>query len=376
MNKKHMILPGQLFCMFFVSHLIQTITNSPGLQTRENMQNILLGAPVALALAVLSAVPMLVLNARHPQLSVLDLTYYRVGNYGGVLVGALYAAFFLYAPSLAVARYNLYIQTTMLPQASVVLLSAAVVVTACYGAFMGIEALARASGLIFAAVFVSLLFIFSTLTPEIDLRNFGPFGRQGAGAVLDEAFTIVSGLLEIATLAIVFPLAKGKHVKRDFFLWAAGETITIALVAFFCVGVLGAYTGMQMYPFYTISTIARVGSLQRLDALYAAIWTAGLFVKVAFFLISLSLCLTRMKSERAGRIGLVAGAAVILAASVFLSNYPAYISLLATRELSLVLAAVFFTFIPLAVLLADLFRGRKSPRSSVERTKAKAGESN
>ena len=375
MNRKQMILPGQLFCLFFVSHLIQTITNSPGLQTRENMQNILLGAPIALGLAVVSAVPMLILNARYPQLSVLDLSYYRMGKYGGALVGCLYAAFFLYAPTLAIARYNLYIQTTMLPQASVILLSAAVVATACYGAFMGIEALARASGLIFAAVLVSLIFIFSSLTPEVDLRNFGPFGRQGARAVLDEAFTIVSGLLEIAALAIILPLAKGKHVKRDFFLWAIGETVTIGLVAFFCIGVLGTYTGMQMYPFYTISTIARVGSLQRLDALYAAIWTSGLFVKVAFFLISLSLCLTRIKNERAGRIGLVAGAAVILLSSVFLSNYPAYISLLATRELSLLLASVFFMGIPLLVLLVDLLRSKKRPVPK-GRQNSKAGESN
>ncbi len=372
MNQKHMILSGQLFCLFFVSHLIQTITNSPGLHTRDNMQNIILGAPIALAATVLATTPMLVLNHRHPQLNVLDLTYYRLGKYAGVVVGALYAVFFLYAPSLAVARYNLYIQTTMLPQASVILLSVAVVFTACYGAFMGIEALARASGLIFAAVLVSLVFIFAALTPELDSRNFAPFGQDGIGAVLEEAATIVSGLLEIATLAIVLPFAKRKHVKRNFFLWALAETVTIALVAFFVVGVLGTYTEMQMYPFYTISTIARVGSLQRLDALYAAIWTAGLFVKVAFFLIALSLCLTRIKNERAGRVGLVVGAAVILAASVLLTDRPEYISFLATRETSLLLAAVFFLCIPLLVLVVDLIRGRKDPRLSAAQRKSDA----
>ncbi len=361
MNKKHAILSGQLFCMFFVSHLIQTITNSPGLQTRENMQNIILGAPLALAAAALGAAPLLLLNAKYPTLSVLDLTYYHMGKYAGAVASVLYAVFFLYAPSLAVARYNLYIQTTMLPQASVLLLSAAVAVTACYGAFMGIEALARASGLIFAAVLISLIFIFSALTPELDMRNFGPFGQQGTAAVAEEALTIVSGLMEIAVLAIILPLVKGKRVKRGFFLWIAGEVVTVALVAFFVVGVLGTYTGMQMFPFYTVSTVAQVGSLQRLDALYAAIWTAGLYVKVALFLIALSLCLKRMKSERAARTGLVIGAGIILVVSVILSNHPEYISVSANRALSLTLAAVFFTGIPLLVLLVDRIKGRLSP---------------
>ena len=117
MDRKNSISAGQLFCLLFVSHSIVTLTTSPGLQSGESPQNSILAAPVVFLLCTLAALPMLLLSRRHEGMSLLDCARYRLTNLGGIVFCALYGLYFLYAPSIAVARYNVYVSTTMLPQA-------------------------------------------------------------------------------------------------------------------------------------------------------------------------------------------------------------------------------------------------------------------
>ncbi len=133
------------------------------------------------------------------------------------------SALFLYNAALSIARYNVYIKATMLPRASVLILSLAVVGTACYGAFLGIEALARAAGLFFIGILASLIFIFCALVPEVSLLHFSAPGYYGTGPVVKESVTMVSGITEIATmLSMLFyrilpATPKGEPPKPRFY---------------------------------------------------------------------------------------------------------------------------------------------------------------
>lgn len=355
MKKKNTISAGQFFCMLYVSHVINILTNTPGIQSTENMQNILFSTPLSLLVEIFMVIPILLLHRRQRDMNLIDMTRYHIGKWAAAAVAVAYAGLFLYNAALSLARYNIYITATMLPQASIVLLSLAVIATACYGAFLGIEALARASGLIFVAIAASLIFIFCALIPNVSILNFSPPGYYGAAPLLKETASTVSGIMEIATLVVLLPYVKGK-IKHKFFLWSFGEMATVALVAFFVVAVLGDYTTMQIFPFHTASTIAQLGALQRLDALHVAIWTTGLFIKVALFLTALSLSVANLAGEKAGKIALCCGAAVTLIAGLFFTNLPNVIAVIASADVTVILAAVFFTGIPLAVLLVDVVK--------------------
>ena len=352
MDKKNAISAGQLFCLFYVSHSIITLTVTPGLQNGESPQDVILSAPISLLLCLLSALPILALAIRHRGMSLLDCSRYRLGNAGAAVIAVCYGLLYLYIPSIALARYNVFVTTTMLPQASFILLSLAVAATACYGAFMGLEALARASGFIFIAVIASLLFIFCALFVQIDPLNFTPPAYDGAQPIVYGGLSIFSGMMELSLLAVLLPFVKGK-VGKNFLIWSTGETITVALIGFFVSGVLGSYAKTQIFPFYTASTFAEIGALQRLDALFTAVWTCGLFIKVALFLIGFSLCVEGLAGQKAGKRSLFFGAAVVFGVGMILSSNPQLIGLLAGAQVTLPLAVLFFTGFPLLLLCAD-----------------------
>ncbi len=355
MDKKNSISAGQLFCMFFVAHSTAVLTGTQ-LQGAGNPQGLLLAAPFSLLLSMLALIPLFRLCGRHEGMSVLDCARFRFSNAGGAVFCALYGAYFLYTPSIAVARYNIYVCSTMLPQAQFFLLSFAVAATACYGAFMGLEALARASGFIFVAVVAALLFLFCALIPRIDLLNFTPPDTAAWNDAASNGFSVFSGMAELALPAVLLPFTKGKTGGK-FMLWIIGEAVTVALIGFFVTGVLGAYAGTQPFPFYVASTYAEVGSLQRLDALYAAVWTAGLFVRVSAFLIAFSLCVSGLWGEKAGQRSLFVGAAVIFISGTVLSGYPQLLGTLSGTA-STVMAIVFFTALPSVILIADVICSR------------------
>ena len=355
MHQTRTISAGQFFCMLYVSNVINILTNTPGVQSVENMQNIFYGTPLILIASILLCLPILFLHRRHREMNLIDMTRYHVGKWAAVLVAVGYSALFLYNAALSIARYNVYIKATMLPRASVLILSLAVVGTACYGAFLGIEALARAAGLFFIGILASLIFIFCALVPEGSLLHFSAPGYYGTGPVVKESVTMVSGITEIATMVVLLPYVRGK-IKGKFVLWGIGETVTIGLVAFFVIGVLGDYTTMQLFPFHVASTIAKIGSLQRLDALHVAVWTTGLYIKVALFLLALSVSVTNLSGKKAGRIALLVGAAIALATGMLFTNTPSMIAQLASVDITIFLAVVFFALIPLAVLLTDIIK--------------------
>ena len=355
MDKKNSIGAGQLVCLFFVAHSSAVLTGTQ-LQGAGNPQGLLLAAPFSLVLSILSLLPVLLLRTRHEGMSVLDCARFRFSNAGGAVFCALYGLYFLYTPSLAVARYNIYVSSTMLPQAQFFLLAFAVAATACYGAFLGLEALARASGFIMVAIVAALIFLFCALIPRLDLLNYTPPDSAAWNDAAHNGLSVFSGTAELALPVVLLPFAKGRPRGR-FLFWLIGEAVLVVLIGFFVTGVLGSYAATQPFPFYGASTFAEAGSLQRLDALYAAIWTAGLFVRVSVFLIAFSLCISGLWGKKAGKFSLFLGAAVIFATGTVLSGFPQLLAAL-SGSASTVMAIVFFTVLPLMVLAADRLGGR------------------
>jgi len=359
MDKRNSISTGQLFCLFFVAHSTAILTGTQ-LQGAGDPQALLLAAPFSLVLSAICLLPLLRLCSRHEGMSVLDCARFRFSNAGGAVFCTLYGAYFLYTPSLAVARYNIYVSATMLPQAQFFLLAFAIAATACYGAFLGLEALARASGFIFVAIAAALIFLFCALIPRLDLLNFTPPDHAAWNGAAQNGLSVFSGMAELALPAVFLPFTKGK-MQGKFALWLVGEAVTVALIGFFVTGVLGPYAATQPFPFYVASTYAEAGSLQRLDALYAAVWTSGLFVRTAAFLIAFSLCISGLWGEKAGKLSLFLGSGVIFAAGTMLSGYPQLLSTL-SGSASIVTGAAFFTVLPLVILIADEIGSRTERR--------------
>ena len=82
-----------------------------------------------------------------------------------------YGLYFLFICGYNLSFYSAFVSSVMAPKFSLLLLASAVLLTACYGAFRGVEALARASGIIIVIVVACLVFFITALLFKLDPLN-------------------------------------------------------------------------------------------------------------------------------------------------------------------------------------------------------------
>ena len=110
---------------------------------------------------------------------------------------------------------------------------------------------------------------------------------------------------------------------------------------------LGDFSGMVLFPYYTAVTAAQVSILQRLDIVAAAVWLAALLIKTAFIGVLYLHCVGRMLGDKARLPAAVAGGAAVTVAG-FVSGrvYPAAGSAGFIWIVSAVLLGIFAVLLP------------------------------
>ena len=144
---------------------------------------------------------------------------------------------------------------------------------------------------------------------KMDAGNFEPMFYEGAGGSLYGAILFLCRSSSISVMALLLPIVKGKR-KLGFSIWNLGVWLVMTVVFLIMIGVAGDFLKMQIFPLYTVTAMAELGPFQRLDAVFLGVWLTGLFIKIAMDLYLVSLCVTRFLGEKAGRISILAGAAV------------------------------------------------------------------
>lgn len=317
MTKKSVITVPQLFGMLFISRMIVNITYNPYMASQGDVVDHLLSAGIAYLLTFALVIPVYLLYKRRPGMNLADNAYYLLGGKTAIAVVMLYVLYFLLVSCYTLSLFDSFVTNVMSPKVPLLVLSIAIMITACYGAWKGIEALARSSGIILIGVCIALIFLICALLPMIEPENYPPFLYDGPQYMTNGVFLMIARTSCIPVLAMLLPLVKG-NVKKGIFVWNTATYLVIAAMIFTMIGCLGDYLKTQVFPIYAATSVAEIGMFKRLDALFLGIWTTGLFVKMALFLYLISLCFTRMWGKKAGKISILAGGAVIVAVSVLL----------------------------------------------------------
>ena len=177
MTKKPLISVSQLFCMLFISRMVVNLTYNPLLSGGDSSGTTLSPPGFPFVLIFVLFIPIYWLYSRRPGLNLIDDAYFLLGRFGAV-VGVVYGLYYL-----LVCCYTLSSTTFRLErhesQNLLLLLSIAVALSACYGAFKGIEALARTSGIIFFLILASMVFLICALVSEVNPINFTPVFYDG-----------------------------------------------------------------------------------------------------------------------------------------------------------------------------------------------------
>lgn len=358
MTKTNTITAGQLFCMLFISRMVVNITYSPYIAASGEMLDHAISACLSIVVAILISIPIYLLHKRWPRDTLVDRACALTGRFLGALITVFYGLYLLFVCSYDLSFYSIFVTNVMAPKFSLVLLASAVLVTACYGAFRGVEALARASGIIIVIVVACLVFFITALLIQVDSLNYTPLLYDGTEKMWGGVTQMIGRSSCIVFAAMLLPLTKG-NVKKSFFIWVFSTYATLIILILVIVGVLGDYIRTQIFPIYTAASVAQLGIFKRVDALFFAVWTTCLFIKTSLGLHVFSLCVKKILGDKIAKVSIFVGAAAIFAYSlwtVYFENTTFYIYQM-EGVFWITITATFL--IPLLLLVVDGIKYRK-----------------
>lgn len=366
MARKTLITVTQLFGMLFVSRMVVNITYNPFMASDGEIWDHMLSAVGAFLLTFVLVIPVYLLYRRYPRMSITEDAYYLMGKAAFLVVG-VYALYFLLVSCYTLSLFNVFVTNVMSPKVSLVVLSIAVTATACYGAFKGIEALARTSGLVLIGICAALVFLVCALAPRMEMDNFPPLMYNGPKSTVNGVLLMLSRTSSVPVLAMLLPFAKG-NAKKGIAVWNTVTYLSIAGLITVMVGALGDFLKTQIFPIYAATSIAEIGIFKRMDALFLGIWTMGLFIKLALFLLLFSMCVAHMLGRKAGRISILVGGALVAAAGVWVADSRELAR--SIYDLRFLLVATLLTSIVLPVLLLIVDSIKKRRKGNKRETEA------
>lgn len=354
---RHKISSPQFFVMMFVSRVVVTIALNARFLGGETMLDSIVSYVLAMALGFLIALPVWLLQKRCPGKNVGEAAQSLWGR-TGKLVPALYILYFILVNGASLGLFQIFLLDTVNPEFSSALTIAAILAVALYGAFRGIETVARCAACVFVILLAGVGLVFSIVAFRFDPENLEPLFVNGFSQTLQGVLLFTARTSIFADMAVLLPMVKGRKL-RGFAWWAAGTAAFVSLLLLLLQGCLGRYAATQNFPVYTLSSITEVRSMQRLDAVFVGIWMTGLIIKLACDGYACRVCFSSISGKRQPGLSVVLwGLAVLLLAFSTAGNQLVQGILLNT---GLLFCCTIFTgfLLPLFVLAGDGLKHRK-----------------
>ncbi len=318
MEKRPAISVGQLFSMLFISRMVVSMTYGTLLTGDSDIWDHLISAPICFLATFFLVFPVYKLFSMDKKMNLIDNLCESLGRFGWILI-ILYIAYYLIISFHTLAVFNNFILGAVNPPISLPLLSMLLLSSACYGAYKGLEALARTSNFILMATVFSVLFLGISLFSSIESINFRPLLYNGTESMTQGVIYMLSQSSCIPALAILLPMAKGNH-KSGIFIWNTSVYTVLTLIIILLIGTMGDFAGTQLFPVYTAAGIGKFGSFRHLDSLYLGIWISGIFLKLSLFLLLAGEGVKKIWGEKARKISIVIFSALMAVFPFFSEN--------------------------------------------------------
>ena len=318
MKKRFIISVSQMFAMLFISRMVVETMYSAVMSRGNYLWDHILSAGASFILIFLLIIPIYYLFNIDNSMDILDNSYQLIGK-SAHAISLIYALYFLFTCIHTLALFKIFLSNVINPPISTEILLTTMIIAACYGAYKGVEGIARAAGIILFFIIVAIIFIGISLASDIDKINFNPFLYEGNESFWGGIMFMISRSSCIPAMALLLPMAKG-NIKKGFFIWNLGVYLLISAAIFLMVGSMGDFLKTQLFPVYTAASIAKVGTLEHLDALYLGIWAMGIFIKLSLFLMLSGECAKKIVGEKVGRLSVLVFGSLIMLLGIFLNK--------------------------------------------------------
>lgn len=297
------ITAAQFFVMMYVSRVVVAM----GLNARALGGESFVEAAVSYLLSMLLGLALAVPSLRLHELHGENFAFGKVG-------AVLYLLYFVCINAASLALFCLFLSGSASQDFPAMAAMAAVLGAAVYGAWRGLETVARCAACVAVILTASACLVFALVLPRFSVQNLPPLFAQGAGQLGSGMLLFVARTSIFADLAVLLPFVRG-NARRGLLGWAVGSSVFVCVLLVLLQGCLGAYGAVQQFPVYVLSSATEVRSLQRMDVVFVGIWLMGLVVRAACDLCACRVCLrTLCGSEKPCWVLLPAAGVLCLAA--------------------------------------------------------------
>lgn len=151
-----------------------------------------------------------------------------------------------------------------------------------YSVYKGIEASSRTAVLTAAGLVLLLVLMFATLIPEIKPGRLYPAFTDDEDTLWREVMTEFSYGSEYIVFALLCGNVRGKP-ERAIPIYLGLSCGIMLLMTFLYLTVFGRLASRLGFPFYSLSSIADITLLHRINGIDTMIWVAAGILRLAFF---------------------------------------------------------------------------------------------
>ena len=357
MERSHTISAAQFFGMMFVSRITITIALNAQYAAGESLLDGILSYLLAMAVGFLMALPVWYLHRKNPTLTIGETAVHLLGKVGK-LVPLCYIFYFLVMNAVSLALFQLFLLDNVNPDFPAVLVLAMVVGVAAYGAWRGLEAIARTGACVLVLLLLGTTLVFSLVARRFDWENLEPLLAGGPSQLLQGAALFLSRTSLFAEMVVLLPFVKGRK-WLGFTLWVGSTSLFVGILIFLIAGCLGQYAYTQNFPVYALASITEISSMQRLDAVFTGVWMMGLIIQTACSLYACRVCGACLVKRKNGRwLILALGVGMVVLGAAVASAYYLQTVFMETR-IWLLLTGIAGVVLPLLLLLRGKIRERK-----------------
>ena len=158
----------------------------------------------------------------------------------------------------------------------------------------------------------------SQLSTKKDLENVqnNVSVQNSKMQMLNNMLFSVASTNELLLIFVLAPKVNGK-IKKPFYFSMVLSYLIAMLMVVLVIGVLGDTASLASYPVFEASELAKLGTNERLESIFIALWIFAIFLKTTLYLYCASQC---FKGKKAGTKCVACGCVMLLAAWLILSG--------------------------------------------------------
>ncbi|SFL53611.1 spore germination protein KB [Paenibacillus sp. 1_12] len=221
-----------------------------------------------------------------PHESIIQYSERILGKWLGKIVALLYLSYFIFLTALVLRNVGGFITTHVLVETPMQFVHIIFMVAVVYGAYLGLEVLARTSEIFFPWV-LGIYFLTSILLiHNIDLSKLLPILPDGWMPPIKAIYPLLGfPLSELVVFLIILPFVNNQNKSRKYFnLFMVMNVIFGTIIVVITISVLGVdLTARSTFAVFDVAKEIAIGKFfSRVEILVGGIWIMTIFVKLSF----------------------------------------------------------------------------------------------